>query len=279
MALYRVVVLQHAELEGLGTFGPLLERQCELDITEAFAGEEAYRRRVEALLREPDVDALVVLGGPQSAAEGQRSPVLEHSLRLLRRAVREDLPVLGVCLGAQLLALVLGGQVWAGRTRGKGPELGWQALRLTPRGRVDPAFHGFAEVDPVFHWHSDSFDLPERAWRLAQTALYPNQAFRWGRWAYGLQFHLEVTGLMVSNLVDENAERFAHLRRMDPDMMVARAARCAPLLLPKATTMINFFLECVGRRAQERETGDGGGSCTGGSTPRGTTMGSGPEEL
>ncbi|NLT36151.1 MAG: C26 family cysteine hydrolase domain-containing family [Gaiellales bacterium] len=255
MALYRVVVLQHAELEGLGTFGPLLQQECGLDLLEAFAGEEAYRRRVEALLPDPGIDALVVMGGPQSAAELGRHPVLEHSLRLLRRAVREDLPVLGVCLGAQLLALALGGRVWAGRTRGKGPEVGWQALRLTPRGSVDPAFHSFAEIDPAFHWHWDSFDLPPRAWRLAETASYPNQAFRWGRWAYGLQFHLEVTGLMVSNLVDGNADRLAGLRRVDPDMMVARAARCAPLLLPKATTMIDFFLECVRRRAQERETG------------------------
>lgn len=250
MALYRVVVLQHAELEGLGTFGPLLERECELDVLQAYRGEEAYRRRVDALLQDPGFDALVVMGGPESVAERERPLVLEHSLRLLRRAVRDDLPVLGVCLGAQLLAWALGGKVWAGRTRGKDPELGWHAVKLTPRGSVDPAFHGFAEIDPVFHWHVDSFDLPPGAWRLAETALYANQAFRWGRWTYGLQFHLEITGLMVSNLLDAEVERLARLRRVDPDMVVARAARCAPLLLPKATALIDFFLECVGRRAQ-----------------------------
>lgn len=250
---FRVVVIQHAELEGLGTFGPLLNARCQVETLRAFAGDEVYRRQVDALLRAPDIDALVVLGGPDSAAGRERPPRLDQSLRLLHKAVRDDIPVLGICLGAQLLAWTLGAGVWAGRTRGKEKEIGWYQVSLAPRGLVDPAFHGFNPVDPVFHWHGDSFDLPAGAWRLAETPLYRNQAFRWGRWAYGLQFHLEVTGQMVSDWVDAGAEELASLKRADPDLIVSRAARLVPLLKPKAETFISFFLDCIERRRTEEE--------------------------
>jgi GMP synthase (glutamine-hydrolysing) len=101
--------------------------------------------------------------------------------------VKRDIPVLGVCLGAQLLAHALGANVF----RGQQPEIGFAPVELTTEGRRDVIFNGVPSPVPVFHWHGDTFDLPVGAALLASSANYSNQAFRFGKRAYGLQFHLE----------------------------------------------------------------------------------------
>lgn len=252
-ALPEIVVVQHAELEPLGTLGPVLEAGARIRLLAAYSGEQRFAREVDQLVRGHLSDALVVLGGPVSVLDRATHAYLEDSLRLVRAAARKDIPMLGIGLGAELLAWALGGSVWEGRTRGKSREIGWYPISLTARGRVDPAFHGFDEVDSVLHWHVDSFDLPPGAWRLASTLLYPNQAFRWGRWAYGLEFHLEATGRMVADWVDARAAELAMLRRVDADSIVAKAARYCPRLKPHAETLAAFFLECVAASIAEKK--------------------------
>jgi len=143
-----------------------------------------------------EIDGLVVMGGPMGVHDTSDHPYLSGEQELIAECARRELPILGVCLGAQLLAASLGARVY----RGPGPEVGAGTVRLTNDGLCDSALGspGLAEL-PVLHWHEDTFDLPPGAVHLAESALYPHQAFRAGRCAYGFQFHVEVdAGLAAS---------------------------------------------------------------------------------
>jgi GMP synthase-like glutamine amidotransferase len=147
--------------------------------------------RGEALPAVTDLGGVVAMGGPMGVADGAVYPWLAGERALLAIAVARSLPVLGVCLGSQQLAAALGAEV----TRGSEPEIGLGRVELTPEGRADPVL-GPAGDDaaglPVVHWHSDTFEVPPGAVRLAFSDRYANQAFRAGPRAYGLQFHVEV---------------------------------------------------------------------------------------
>jgi GMP synthase-like glutamine amidotransferase len=132
---------------------------------------------------------LVLLGGTMSANDGDRFPFLVAELDWVRTAVRRDVPLLGICLGAQLLAKALGAAVY----RNARQEIGWHQVELLPSAAEDPLFHGRSRRESVFHWHGETFDLPAGAVHLAQSPLCRHQAFRYGARAYGLQFHVEMT--------------------------------------------------------------------------------------
>jgi GMP synthase (glutamine-hydrolysing) len=147
----------------------------------------------------PDLDrvaGLVVLGGPMGAGDVEAHPHLAPEAELLRRAVAAELPILGICLGAQLLARALGSEV----RRGPEPEVGLGGVILTGDGRIDPVLGPAGPLVPVLHWHEDTFDLPPGAVRLASTPAYPDQAFRAGRLAYGFQFHVELDRGLASSV-------------------------------------------------------------------------------
>ena len=138
---------------------------------------------------------LVVLGGPMNVDETDEHPHLATEVSWLRAAVADDLPILGLCLGAQLLAKSLGAAVRPNGVK----EIGWYAIETTSAAAGDRLFAHFRSRETVFQWHGDTFDLPPGAVQLARSEQCPQQAFRFGRAAYGLQFHLEVT----ANIVDE----------------------------------------------------------------------------
>jgi GMP synthase-like glutamine amidotransferase len=119
-------------------------------------------------------------------------PWLVDEKALIRTAVERDLPFWGACLGVQLLAASLGARVY----QGEAPEVGVLPVELTPAAAVDPVFAGLPERLPTLQWHGDTFELPDGAVLLATSPAYPNQAFRVGRAAYGVQFHVEVTASM-----------------------------------------------------------------------------------
>jgi GMP synthase (glutamine-hydrolysing) len=139
------------------------------------------------------ISGLVVMGGPMGVHDDL--PWLEDERALLRAAVGADLPVLGVCLGAQQLAAALGGEV----TSGPALECGVGEVHLTTHAIGDPVFGPAPTPLPCVHWHGDTFSLPEGAVRLAGNDAYENQAFRVGGRAYGLQFHVEVTASLVAH--------------------------------------------------------------------------------
>jgi len=152
------------------------------------------------------IDLLIVMGGPMSVNDGDRHPWLHDERRFIARMIRQGRAVLGVCLGAQLIASALGADVYPNRAR----EIGWFPIR-----RVHPAEEGpkgdgrlfrFPEESLVFHWHGETFDLPPGAVRLAESEACPNQAFQYGRRVIGLQFHLESTPGGVRALVESCGE-------------------------------------------------------------------------
>ena len=176
------LALRHVAFEDLGLLAPWLERRGHaIRYAEAPTDDVA---RIDPLA--PDL--LVVLGGPIGAYEEAQYPFLVPELRLLERRLAAGRPTLGLCLGAQLMARALGARVYPGKAK----EIGWSALSLAPAGRESCLRH--LEATPVLHWHGDTFDLPERAVRLASTALTENQAFAWGDAALALQFHAEAAG-------------------------------------------------------------------------------------
>jgi GMP synthase-like glutamine amidotransferase len=175
------VVVQHVASEGPGLVATLArQRGLALDVRRMDRGEQV-----------PDagsIDGLVVLGGPMGAYDVAAHPHLAAEQRLLADACARGVPVLGVCLGAQLLAAAVGARVFKGPTA----EIGFGDVKLTADGSADPVLGPSGPSVPAFHWHGDTFDLPVGAVHLARTGPYPHQAFRMGQRAYALQFHVEL---------------------------------------------------------------------------------------
>jgi GMP synthase-like glutamine amidotransferase len=143
----------------------------------------------EALPDWREFDHIVAMGGPMSVNDDATLPWLTAEKRLVADAVRAGKPFWGTCLGAQLLAASLGGRVYPGPRQ----EIGMLPVRVTGGARDDPLFHDLAEDLVTFQWHGETFDVPPGGVLLAASDLYPNQAFRWGKRAYGIQFHMEVS--------------------------------------------------------------------------------------
>jgi GMP synthase-like glutamine amidotransferase len=156
-------------------------------------------------------DLLVVMGGPMSVAEpaDPRWPWMPDEIAFLRNWLTRGRPVLGVCLGAQLIARAMGARVYP-LVVGDPPlghrEVGWGPVRFVKTAREEPVLAGLHEAEVVLHWHGDSFDLPPGAVLLASTLPCQNQMFRLGSRAYGLQFHVEVTRELVLDWVREDAD-------------------------------------------------------------------------
>ncbi len=177
----RVLVVENMVHSDLGQVGVALdEAGAEIDLRRPFTGE-ALPADIHAH------DALVVLGGDQSAVDDHIHPYLPELARLMRAFADADKAVLGICLGSQILARAHGAENLLGRTR----EFGWHQVELTSEGLSDPVLGAAGKTFTSFEWHSDSFALPEGAVHLATNPAVANQAFRIGRAAYGMQFHFE----------------------------------------------------------------------------------------
>ncbi|HTU27633.1 MAG TPA: type 1 glutamine amidotransferase, partial [Pirellulales bacterium] len=146
--------------------------------------------------------ALVVMGGPMSVYEHDQLAHLKHEMRLVESALKAQRPVLGVCLGSQLLAHVLGAKVYPGKQK----EIGWYDISLTPAATDDPTWASAPQRFAGFHWHGDIFDLPPSAVTLARSGLTACQAYRYGKNAYGILFHMEVTAPQVRTMTDVFAD-------------------------------------------------------------------------
>jgi len=146
-------------------------------------------------------EAMIVFGGPQNANEDEKYPYFLEEKAALRVAVEQHIPVLGICLGGQLLATVLDGAV----KKHTITEIGFSEVQCTDEGRHDPLYSGLAGHQMVYQWHEDTFDIPPGAVRLATSERTENQAFRYGRSAYGIQYHIELTPAMLDTWLHEPA--------------------------------------------------------------------------
>ena len=183
----RVLAFRHVPFEHLGRIEPeLVRRGIGIDYADLYQPGAA----------EPDparYDGLIFMGGAMSVNDGL--PHLEREARWIAQAVEVGRPVLGVCLGAQLIAKALGASVYRNPVK----EIGWFEIELTGEGAADPLFAGVGPRETVFQWHGETFDLPPGARWLASSTACCHQAFRIGSSAYALQFHLEVTPEMIAD--------------------------------------------------------------------------------
>lgn len=188
-----VLILEHIGVEGPGRISGFLAGN-----KIPFKTIELWRSEVlpDAL---PDIEAIISLGGPMNVYEEDKYPFLKKEDEFLKKALEKEISVLGICLGAQLLAKAAGAEV----KRSFEKEIGWGMVRLTDTGKKDPLFKGLENNLEVFQWHEDQFDVPQQAVLLAESEKCRNQAFRLGKNAYGIQFHIEVTTDMIGSWIKE----------------------------------------------------------------------------
>ena len=193
-----VLLVQNTRIEGSGYLGELLQ-QDGFEITSVNAKHEK--------LPQTDFSLVVILGAPESANDNL--PYLQAEEQLIKNSVEKNIPVLGICLGSQLIAKTFGAKVYGGART----EIGfYHDLKIDTNS---PFFKGFTNPPTVFHWHGDTFDLPKGATRLASSEHYSNQAFQYGT-AIGLQFHLEVNEEMVNLWLDNSEEKLKEIPYIDP---------------------------------------------------------------
>ena len=193
-----VLVVQNTRIESSGYLGELLSRDG-FDITSINAKHEPIPNKKFSLV--------VILGAPESANDN--FPYLIEEQELIKNSVNDDIPVLGICLGSQLIAKTFGAKIYSGPKK----EIGfYNDLKISSDSTF---FSGFQNPFTVFHWHGDTFDLPQGALRLASSEHYPNQAFQY-KSAIGLQFHLEVNEEMVNLWLDNTEEKLQKIPYINP---------------------------------------------------------------
>lgn len=192
-----IAVIRHIGVEGLGTIEDALKNNgLSYDYIDTW--KDALPQDIA------DFMALVILGGPMGVYEQDKYPFIEKELELIRKARNASMPVIGICLGSQMIAQALGGRVYKGRLK----EIGWYDINFTEQSSHDKLFASIpvtkdeSTTIKAFQWHGDTFDLPQDAVILASSKLYTNQAFRIDT-IYGLQFHIEVKEADIENWINE----------------------------------------------------------------------------
>ena len=242
----RLLVFQHVAAEPLGTLDPLIRRRGHR------IRFKNFERHPEAQLNVDRYRGLIVLGGPMNVDEQPQRAHLRNEARAIEAMLKQGKPVLGICLGAQLLAHVLGAAV----PRNKVKEIGWYPLHKTEAGSTDPVLAPLTATTPVFQWHGCRFDMPQTAVHLARSDDCEQQAFRYGDNAYGFQFHLEMDERLIERwlanpayreeLADAGLPHDEHAIRAHTRQHIAQ-------LQAQAEGVFNNFLDLVGR-PQRRHT-------------------------
>lgn len=233
---HRALVLSHIGFEDIGTLrGPLHDRGFSIESVEAAKAKFP-------LASANDCDLLVVMGGPIGVYETADYPFLTDEITCISRRLNSGRPVLGICLGAQLMAAALGARVFPG---GNGKEIGWGHIS-SPLDSAPPTWFRplLAPGLQILHWHGDTFELPAGATRLARTERYENQAFTWNDNALGLQFHPEVTAQDLESWYVGHAAELHHCGISVAELRAA-SEKHAPRLEMAAKEFWNLWLDYI----------------------------------
>ncbi len=208
----KVIIIKHIDIEGPGTIGDFLDvNDIPYQIINVYDGQP-----LPASLS--GISAVIVLGGPMNVYEEDKYPFLKQEDVFLKKVIIEEVPTLGFCLGAQLIAKAKGAIV----KKAPQKEIGWFKVTLGENSPSDLVFRGFWEEIDVFQWHGDTFEIPNEAVKLASSELCSNQAFRIGSNIYGLQFHVEVTDEMIYQWIDAYRDEVDSLKGIvDPDQIIS----------------------------------------------------------
>ncbi|MDD5595234.1 MAG: type 1 glutamine amidotransferase [Candidatus Omnitrophica bacterium] len=191
-----IIILKHIEIEGPGSIEEFFRNTVwPLKTIDLWLGKDLPEKF-------DNIAAVISLGGPMNVYEEERYPFLKSENDFLQRAIKEEIPILGICLGAQLLAKACKAKV---KKLGQ-KEIGWYEINLTSEGKNDLLFEGLSCDLEAFQWHEDTFERPTGSIFLAESAICANQAFRFGSNAYGLQFHVEVTPAMIETWMNHYAK-------------------------------------------------------------------------
>jgi len=227
----KIMVIQHISCETLGLFSEEAADMAQFTYIRPYTGEPV-----------PDSlkgwDGLIILGGPMAVYETEINGYLQDEIDLIDTAINLDFPVLGICLGSQLIAAAAGTAVYPGTQR----EAGWGEVSLADEAEKDPLFGGLPSPLPVFQLHGDTYDLPAGAVRLAENSAYANQAFRLGSNIYGLQFHVEVTSSLVKEWSAFYREYISGAG-VSPDGLLVDLEVRSELLRPVARQIATRFLQ------------------------------------
>ncbi len=226
--MQNAVAICHVAFEDAGTLEPVLKERG-IDLRYLQAG-------VDDLSPAKDADLVLVLGGPIGIYEFERYPFLKDELAIVEAVVKQETPIVGICLGAQALAAVLGARVYPGTQS----ELGWDELILTEEGKASPL--GALEGLHILNWHGDMFDLPDGATRLASTPITPNQAFSYGPKVLSLQFHVELPERDMERWLIGHTLELAN-NKVDLAEMRKRTARYAPPTNVASRKLFNDWLD------------------------------------
>jgi GMP synthase-like glutamine amidotransferase len=234
--MHRALIVQQVPHEGPGLIGVELRRAgFKADFVRAYSKDRFPRSAA-------GYSALVVLGGPMGVYEEDEYPFIKDEIKLLESALKDRVPTLGVCLGAQLLARAAGSAVY----KGPGKEIGFYKVRVTDEGARDGLLKGLPREFDVFQWHGDTFDVTNEekgSVNLASSPLFPNQLIRVGKNAYGVQFHLEVDLRMVREWIEVNDPELKTLKGViDPEAILKEAPKLLPDILRHGSIFVRRFL-------------------------------------
>ena len=233
----KYLVFQHVPHEPIGLIGPVLKKQkITIEIIE-------FWKKNWKIPDTKKFDGLIIMGGPMGVYEGlDVFPSKEAEVGVINEFIAGKKPVIGFCLGAQLLAYSRGGKVYQNRRLGKRiKEIGYYTVDLTPEGINDPLLSGFPSPMEVTQWHGDAFDIPEGGIKLAGSPLCENQAFRFGKSAYGFLFHFELSPELIANLIKVDKKWIHKDFEMDEGRLSKQAQEKKDLMTAQCQRLFTNF--------------------------------------